>query len=88
MPRRSSTTRRRLTAFEAELHQYLPIRTIAPGEAIPEAPRFVSDLAAALAGYDSPLDTTELTRTLGVSPTSFPEYVRQFLTANAAAAQH
>ena len=77
-----------VAAFEAELHQYLPIRTIAPGEAIPEAPRFVSDLAAALAGYDSPLDTTELTRTLGVSPTSLPEYVRQFLTANAAAAQH
>ena len=63
------------------------IRTIAPGQAIPGVPRFVSDLAAALAGYDSPLDTTELSTTLGVAPTSLADYVRQFLTANAGA-QH
>ena len=74
-----------VAVFEAELHQDLPIRTIAPGQAIPGVPRFVSDLAAALAGYDSPLDTTELSTTLGVKPTSLADYVRQFLTANATA---
>jgi uncharacterized protein YbjT (DUF2867 family) len=68
-----------VAAFERELGRDLPVRTIAPGESIPHLPAFVSDMAAALAGYDSPLDMTELTRTYGVAPTPLPDFVHDFV---------
>jgi Predicted nucleoside-diphosphate-sugar epimerases len=70
-----------VAAFERELGRDLPVRTIAPGESIPGVPDIVSELAAALAGYDSPLDMTELSRTYGVVPTPLADVVHDFATA-------
>lgn len=68
--------------FGRELGRDLSVRTVAPGEPIPGLPDIVSDLAAALAGYDSPLDMTEAARTYGVVPTPLAEFVHQFVATS------
>ncbi len=71
-----------VAAFERELGREVPVRTIAPGEQIPGLPVFVSELAAALASYDSPMDVSELTRTYGVAPTTVADFVHGFVGAS------
>lgn len=66
-------------AFERELGTDLEVRTVAPGEPVPGLPEFVSGLAAALAGYDSPLDMTTPARTYGVEATRLAEFVHRFV---------
>jgi NADH dehydrogenase len=68
-----------VAAFERELGQDLPVRTINPGEKIPHLPDIVSELAAFLDSYDSPLDMTDLAKTYGVVPTTIDEFAHQFL---------
>lgn len=70
-----------VAAFENELGRDVPVRTLAPGQAIPGVPDFVSELAAALASYDSPMDVTELARTYRVQPTTLADFVHGFVTA-------
>ena len=71
-----------VAAFEEELGREVPVRTIAQGEPIPGLPLFVSELAAALASYDSPMDVSELTRTYGVAPTTVADFVHGFVGAS------
>ncbi len=68
-----------VATFERELGKELSIQSIAPGELIPHVPAVVSELAAVLAGYDSPLDMNELPRTFGVLPTTVAGFVHDFL---------
>jgi NADH dehydrogenase len=70
-----------VATFERELGRELPIQTIAPGEPIPHLPAVVSELAAALSGYDSPLDMRELSRAFGVVPTTVEGFVHDFVTS-------
>jgi len=71
-----------VAAFEKELDQKVPVRTIAPGDPIPGLPDIVSELAAALASYDSPMDVSELTRTYAVAPTTLTDFVHRFVAAS------
>ena len=71
-----------VAAFETELGRQVPVRTIAPGESIPGVPAIVSELAAALASYDSPMDVSALTRTYGVAPTTLAEFVHGFVATS------
>jgi NADH dehydrogenase len=75
-----------VTAFERELGRELPVKTIAPGQPIPGVPGIVSELAAALAGYDSPLDMTELNTTYRVTPTPLADYVHTYINTTSQAA--
>lgn len=70
-----------VATFERELGKELSIQTIAPGALIPDVPAVVSELAAALAGYDSPLDMLELSRTFGVLPTTVASFVHDFVAS-------
>lgn len=76
------TWRDAVAAFERELGRDLTVRTIAPGEAIPDLPDMISELAAALAGYDSPLDMAELATTYGIAPTTLDDFVHGFVAAS------
>ncbi len=67
-----------VAAFEKELDRVVPVHTIAPGDLIPGLPGFVSELAAALASYDSPMDVSDLSRTYGVTPTTVADFVHHF----------
>ncbi|MGI8537097.1 MAG: hypothetical protein ACR2K2_11500, partial [Mycobacteriales bacterium] len=71
-----------VAAFETELGRDVPVRTIAPGESIPGLPAIVSELAAALASYDSPMDVSALTRTYGVAPTTLADFVHGFVATS------
>lgn len=75
------TWRDTVAAFERETGRDIAVRTVAPGEAIPAVPEFVSQLAAALDGYDSPLDMTDLAASFGITQTSLDVFVRGFLGA-------
>jgi uncharacterized protein YbjT (DUF2867 family) len=69
-------------AFEHELGIGLPVRTVPAGASIPGLPDLVSELAAALAGYDSPLEMAELSKTYGVVPTALADFVHDFTAAS------
>ncbi len=71
-----------VAAFEKELGREVPVRTIAPGDPIPGLPDIVSELAAALASYDSPMDVSELSRTYGVAPTTLAHFVHRFVATS------
>lgn len=68
-----------VAAFEQELGRPLPVRTVAPGEAIPGIPPAVGEVLAAMDTYDSPLDMTALAATYGVTPTPLAKFVRELL---------
>ncbi len=71
-----------VATFERVLGREIPVRTIAPGELLPDLPpvpglaEFVSGLLAATETYDSPIDMTALANTFGVQLTSLEDYVR------------
>lgn len=73
-----------VAAFERELGRDLPIQTIDPGESIPGLPDIFSELAAALASYDSPLEMTDLAMTYRVAPTPLADFVHHFVAQSAA----
>jgi uncharacterized protein YbjT (DUF2867 family) len=71
-----------IAAFNQELGREVPVRTVEPGQPIPGLPDAVIPLLASFETYDSPIDSTELARTYGVTPTSLAEYVRGFLASS------
>jgi NADH dehydrogenase len=61
----------------------IPIRSVAPGEPIPEVPEPVWGLAAALEMFDSPVPMDKTSRTYGVELTSVADFARaRIATAN------
>jgi uncharacterized protein YbjT (DUF2867 family) len=70
-----------VAAFERELDREIPVRTVAPGEAVPGFPPMMNQLLAAMDGYDSALDMTAIAETFGVTPTSLDDFVRGFVAA-------
>ena len=71
-----------IAAFNAELGRELSVRSVEPGEPIPGLPDVVVQLLAGLETYDSPIDSSDLARTYGVTPTSPTDFIRGFLAAN------
>jgi NADH dehydrogenase len=71
-----------IAAFNQELGRELPVRSVQPGQAVPGLPDSMTQLLAAMETYDSPIDSSELARTYGVTPTSAADFVRGFLTSN------
>ena len=58
------------------------MRTVQPGQPVPGLPDAIAQLLAMMDTYDSPIDSSELASTYGVTPTSLAEFVRGFLAAN------
>ena len=71
-----------VTAFEHELGTHLPVRTVAVGEPVPGMPSLITELLAALETYDSPLDTSTLATTYGVTPTPLAAFVRDVVASS------
>ena len=70
-----------VAAFEHELGQEIPVRTVSPGEPVPGMPQQVNGLFQVLETYDSPLDMTALAATYGVAPTGLSDFVHAFVSA-------
>jgi NADH dehydrogenase len=76
-----------VAAYERALGQPIPVRTIAPGELLPDLPpvpglaELVSGLLAAMETFDSPIDMTEAARTFGVRLTPLDEIARRDLAS-------
>ncbi|HEY8468862.1 MAG TPA: hypothetical protein VIL18_04425 [Longimicrobiales bacterium] len=66
-----------VAASERALGRPIEVRTIPPGQALPGLPDVVSQLAAGMDTYDSPLDMTETAATFGVRLTPLEEFVRR-----------
>lgn len=71
-----------VAAYERVLGRPIPVRTIAPGELLPDLPpvpgltEVISGMLAALETFDSPLNMAETARTFGVRLTPLEEFVR------------
>ncbi|MBA2572009.1 MAG: SDR family oxidoreductase [Gemmatimonadetes bacterium] len=63
--------------FERVTGQEIPVRAVTPGEPLPGLPATVSQLAAGMESYDSPVDMSETARAYGVELTSVEEFVRR-----------
>lgn len=69
--------------FERVLGRAIPVRTIAPGELLPDLPpvsglpEFVSGMMAATETYDTPIDMAAAVGTFGVRQIPLEEYVRR-----------
>jgi NADH dehydrogenase len=76
-----------VATYERVLGRAIPIRTIAPGELLPNLPpvpglaEVISGVLAALETFDSPIDMTETARTFGVQLTPLEEVVRHHITS-------
>lgn len=66
-----------VAAYERALGRPIEVRTIPPGQPLPGLPDVVSQLAAGMDTYDSPLDMTETAATFGVQLTPLEEFVRR-----------
>jgi hypothetical protein len=55
---------------------------VQPGQPVPGLPDVVAGLLTMMDTYDSPIDSSELASTYGVTPTSLAEFVRDFLASN------
>lgn len=71
-----------IAAFNQELGYEIPVRTVEPGEPVPGLPDVVAQLLAAMETYDSPIDSSGLASTYGVTPTSVADFVRGFVASN------
>jgi hypothetical protein len=65
--------------FGQILGQELPIRFVAPGEAIPGLPEIAPGVLAVMETYDSPIAMDELARLYGVEMTSLETAARRML---------
>jgi len=65
--------------FSRVLGKELPVKFVAPGEAIPGLPEIVPAVLAGMETYDSPVDMVETARTFGVEQTSLTSFVRRML---------
>ena len=66
-------------AFGKVVGQELPVRFVAPGEAIPGVPEIVPAVLAGMETYDSPIPMADTARTFGVEQTPLPAVVRRML---------
>ena len=66
-----------VAVFERVLGSEIPVRSVAPGTPLPGLPETVSQIAAAMDSYDSPVDMSETAQTFGVRLTSVEEFARQ-----------
>ena len=66
-----------VAAYERALGRPIEVRTIPPGQPLPGLPDVVSQLAAGMDTYDSPLDMTETAARFGVRLTPLEEFVRR-----------
>jgi len=70
-----------VAGYERALGLAIPVRSIAPGELLPDLPpvpgltELVSGLLAALETFDSPVEMAETSRTFGVTPTALDAFV-------------
>jgi NADH dehydrogenase len=69
-----------IAAFEDELGQEIPVRTVPLGDAVPGMPEQVNGLFQALETYDSPLDMSAIAATYGVTSTTLKDFVRAFVS--------
>ena len=65
-----------VTAFEQALGRAIPVRTVALGDPVPGMPDFMTELLTALETYDSPIDSSALADTYGVTQTSLGEFAQ------------
>jgi NADH dehydrogenase len=71
-----------VAAYERALGHPIPVRTIAPGELLPDLPpvpglaEVVSGMVAALETFETPIDMAETARSFGVQLTTLEEFVR------------
>jgi len=66
-----------VAAYERALGRGIEVRTIPPGQPLPGLPDVVSQLAAGMDTYDSPLDMTETAARFGVRLTRLEEFVQR-----------
>ncbi len=72
-----------VSTYERALGHPIPVRTIAPGELLPNLPpvpgltESISGLVAALETFDSPIDMVETARAFGVRLTPLEEFVQR-----------
>jgi uncharacterized protein YbjT (DUF2867 family) len=71
-----------IAAFNKELGREIPVHTVQPGQPVPGLPDVIAQLLAAMETYDSPIDSSNLASTYGVTPTTLTEFVRGFLESN------
>lgn len=71
-----------IAAFNRELGREVPVRSVQPGQPVPGLPDVVAQLLAMMETYDSPIDSSELAGTYGVTQTPLAEFVRDFLASN------
>lgn len=79
-----------VAAHERAFGRPIPVQWIPPGTLLPELPpapgltELVSGLMAALETFDTPMDMTELSRTLGVTPTTIDDLLAAMRTSRRA----
>jgi len=71
-----------VATYERALGRPIEVRTIPLGQPLPGLPDVVSQLAAGMDTYDSPLDMTETARTFGVQITPLEAFVRRQTAVN------
>jgi NADH dehydrogenase len=75
------TLRDVVDVYERAAGRSIPVRSVAPGEAIPGVPEPVWALAAALETFDSPVPMDETSRIYGVQLTSIADFARSRVQA-------
>ena len=75
-----------VTAFEKELGRDITVDMVPPGEPVPGLPPMMSGLLAAMNGYDSAIDMTEMAAAYNVTPLPLQTFVHNFVAAASAQA--
>jgi hypothetical protein len=75
------TLRDVVDAYGRAAGRLIPVRSVAPGEAIAGVPEHVWALAAALETFDSPVPMDEASRSYGVQLTSIADFARSRVQA-------
>jgi NADH dehydrogenase len=71
-----------VATFAEELGRDVSVRTLPPGSPVPGMPDAISGLLTALETYDSPIDSSALAASYGVTPTPFAAVVRDVVAAS------
>lgn len=64
-------------AFQQSLGRALDIRSVPLGQPVPGVPDMAMGLLASLEGYDSPVDSSVIAETYGVTPTTLTQFVHE-----------
>ncbi len=69
-----------VAAFERALgNRAIQVNQVAPGQPIPGLPDFMSEMAAGLEFFDSPIDMTDISRRFGIRLVNIDEFARDFV---------